>query len=101
MELKSCHEEILFAIEVHGYAPEFWPAVAFRKSGGAKEQSKQGRQKEINCPYCGELFMIVAEKRRLDLVRFKKRVRVKCHEYRKCKMCYEHIGIVYLADKTA
>ena len=93
------HEEVLYVIEVRGYAPEFWPAVAFRRTGGKgkkKPQAKE-RQKEIKCPYCGKHFMQVSEKRRLDLVRFNARVKAKCHEYRKCKICHESIGIVYLA----
>jgi len=99
MEYKNS-EEILFIIEVHGYAPEFWPAVAFRKSGRAKEPKEPERHKQINCPYCGKLFMVVSEKRRLDLVRFTTRVKAICHEYRKCKKCHENIGIVYLSESA-
>ena len=96
-------EEILYIIEVHGHAPEFWPAIAFRKSGGKnnKQPEEPERKKEIKCPYCGKHFMIVSEKRRLDLVRFTTKVKAKCHEYRKCKKCHENIGIVYLAGESA
>ena len=102
MEYKDS-EEILYIIEVHGHAPEFWPAIAFRKSGGKnnKQPEEPERKKEIKCPYCGKHFMIVSEKRRLDLVRFTAKVKAKCHEYRKCKKCHENIGIVYLAGESA
>ena len=92
--------EILCIIEVHGFAPEFWPAVAFRRNG-AKHSKEPEKQKEIKCPYCGKLFMTVGISRRLDLVRFKTRVKVNCHEYRKCRKCHENIGIVYLAGESA
>ena len=100
MELIN-REEILYAILVYGHAPEFWPAVAFRRSGGKKEPEEPERQKEIKCPYCGKPLMVVSVKRRLDLVRFKQRGRESCHEYRKCRKCHENIGIVYLADTAA
>jgi ssDNA-binding Zn-finger/Zn-ribbon topoisomerase 1 len=95
MEIKN-NEEILFAIAVYGYAPEFWPSVAYRK---AKEQSRKGeeRQKEIKCPYCGQLLLTVSVNRRLDLIRFGKRERISCHEYRNCHKCHEKVGIIYLA----
>jgi ssDNA-binding Zn-finger/Zn-ribbon topoisomerase 1 len=94
--------EILYVIEVHGYAPEFWPAVAFRRNGGkGKKQPEEAElQKEIKCPYCGKLFMVVSIKRKLDLVRFTARVKVECHEYRKCKKCRENIGIVYFPESA-
>ena len=95
MEYKTS-EEILFVIEVFGHAPEFWPAMAFRKSGGnGKKPEEPERQKEIKCPACGKLFMVVSEKRRLDLVRYSARVKAPCHEYRKCKKCHEYIGVRY------
>jgi len=100
MKLKN-HEEILYIIEVHGFAPEFWPAIAYRRGGKKKEPETPERKKEIKCPYCGKLFMIVSEKRRLDLVRFTNRVKASCHEYRQCRQCRENIGIVYLAGETA
>ena len=62
------HEEILYVIEVHGHAPEFWPAIAFRKKDKKGVEDNE-RQKEIKCPYCQKLFMVVNEKRRLYLVR--------------------------------
>jgi len=94
------NEEILYIIEVHDFAPEFLPDVAYRKTGG-KEAKEPERQKDIKCPYCGKLFMIVNETRRLDLVRFKRRVKADCHEYRKCKKCRENIGIVFLTKESA
>ena len=90
------HEEILYVIEVHGYAPEFWPAVAYRTDGTKKRKAAE-RQKEIKCPYCGKLFMMVSVSRKLDLVRFKARIKADCHEFRKCRKCHENIGIVYMA----
>jgi len=96
MELKN-HKEILYVIEVHGYAPEFWPATAYRKDSSKKPIEEPERQKEIKCPYCGKLLMVVSINRRLDLMRFKKREKAGCHEYRKCRKCHENIGIVYLA----
>jgi len=103
MEIKK-HEEVLFVIEVYGYAPEFWPAVAYRKAKGQsrehpKGQYKKGeeRQKEIKCPYCGQLLLTVSVNRRLDLLRFGKRERINCHEYRNCHKCHEKVGIIYLA----
>jgi ssDNA-binding Zn-finger/Zn-ribbon topoisomerase 1 len=94
------HEEVLYIIEVHGFAPEFFPAVAYRRNGPKKPKVPE-RQKEIKCPYCGKLFMVVSVERRLDLVRFTHRVKMKCHEYRKCVKCRESIGIVYLAGESA
>jgi DNA-directed RNA polymerase subunit RPC12/RpoP len=94
-------EEILYVIEVFGHAPEFWPAVAFRKDGGKgkKKPEESERMKEIKCPYCGKQFMIVNQKRKLDLLRFSARTKAPCHEYRKCRLCHESIGIVYREDK--
>ena len=101
MEYKNS-EEILYIFEVYGHAPEFWPAIAYRKGGGAKKQPEEPeRQKEIKCPYCGKLFMVVSVKRRLDLRRFKKREKAACHEYRKCHKCKENIGIIYISGETA
>jgi len=100
MELLD-YEQILYVIEVHGYAPEFWPVVAFRRDGNKKQAKEPERQKEIKCPYCGKLFMVVNEKRKLDLVRFTHRVNASCHEYRKCRKCHENIGIVYFAEISA
>ena len=100
MQLKNS-ESILFIIEVHGYVPEFWPAVAYRRSGGKKKPEEPERQKEIKCPYCGKLFMMVSVKRRLDLVRFTQKTKASCHEYRQCRQCRENIGIVYLAGLSA
>ena len=100
MEIKR-HEEILYLIEVYGYAPEFWPAVAYRRNGVKKKQPRHERLKEIKCPYCGKLFMVVNETRRLDLVRFTHRTSAGCHEYRQCRQCRENIGIVYLGGKLA
>jgi len=94
-------EEILYVIAVYGYAPEFWPAIAYRRSGKREKAEESERHKEIKCPYCGKLFMVVSVKRRLDLIRFKKREKAGCHEYRKCRICHENVGIVYLSDKTA
>ena len=96
MDFKNS-EEILYIIEVHGHAPEFWPVMAFRRGGGKKQPEESERKKDIKCPYCGKLFMVVSVKRRLDLVRFTQRVKVQCHEYRQCRQCHENIGIVYLA----
>jgi len=94
-------EEILYVVAVYGYAPEFWPAIAYRRSGVNKQAEEPERQKEIKCPYCGKLFMVVSIKRRLDLIRFKKREKADCHEYRKCRKCHENVGIIYLANATA
>ena len=96
-------EEILYVIAVYGHAPEFWPPVAFRKDGGRskKKQDEPERQKEIKCPYCGKLFMVVSVKRRLDLIRFSARMKADCHEYRKCRKCHENVGVLYLTDKAS
>ena len=93
-------EEILFVVEVYGHAPEFWPAVAFRRSSGKKPPEELERKKEIKCPYCGKLFMVVSEKRRLDLIRFSTKIKANCHEYKKCRKCNEKIGVLYRSDKT-
>ena len=101
MDLKN-NEDILYIIEVHGHAPEFWPVMAFRKdSSKNKTLEEPERKKNIKCPYCGKLFMVVSVKRRLDLVRFTQRVKASCHEYRQCRQCRENIGIVYLAAEPA
>jgi DNA-directed RNA polymerase subunit RPC12/RpoP len=94
------NKEILFIIEVHGHAPEFWPAMAFRKGGGKgkKQPEEPERYKEIKCPYCGKRFMLVNAKRRLDLLRFSSRRKAPCHEYRKCRLCHESVGIVYCRE---
>ena len=101
MEYKNS-EEILYVIAVYGHAPEFWPAIAFRKGGskGKKQPEEPERKKEIKCPYCGKLFMVVSEKRRLDLIRFPAKTKADCHEYKKCHKCHENIGVLYLGDKT-
>jgi len=93
-------EEVLYVIEVFGYAPEFWPAMAFRKDGSKKNENpaEPERQKEIKCPACGKLFMVVNHQRRLNLVRFSKRFNAPCHEYRKCHKCHERIGVRYKDD---
>jgi DNA-directed RNA polymerase subunit RPC12/RpoP len=91
----NVQEEILYAIAVHGYAPEFWPAAAFRRKGRFEEETE--RRKEIKCPYCGRLFMRVGVSRKLELYRYPKRVTLNCDEYRKCNICHEKIGIIYLA----
>jgi len=93
-------EEILYVIEVFGYAPEFWPTVAYRKGGKGKKQPEEPeRMKEIKCPYCGKLFMVVNEKRKLDLLRFSARTKAPCHEYRKCRICHEKVGVVYRGEQ--
>jgi hypothetical protein len=94
-------EDILYVIEVFGYAPEFWPAVAFRKGGRKNDKPEEPeRKKEIKCPACGKLFMVVSVKRRLDLVRYSTRVKTPCHEYRKCRKCHENIGVRYREEVT-
>ena len=99
MEYKNS-EAILYVIEVHGHAPEFWPAMAFRKDGGKskKQPEETERKKEIKCPYCGNLFMVVNVKRRLYLLRLPARMKAECHEYRKCRKCHENVGVLYLPD---
>ena len=87
-------EEILFTIAVYGYAPEFWPTSAFRIRGrniGAE------KLKKIKCPHCSKLLLTVNISRRLELFRYKQKIKADCHEYRKCKSCYENIGIIFLA----
>ena len=88
------NKEILLTITVYGYAPEFWPTAAYRKQGRTYESE---RLKEIKCPNCGKLLLEVSISRRLELFRYKKRVKADCHEYRKCKSCYENIGIIFRA----
>ena len=88
------HEEILYAIAVYGYAPEFWPAAAYRRQG---HTAGNGRLKDIKCPYCGKLLLTVNITRKLELFRFAEKVKAECHEYRKCKACFENIGIIFLA----
>lgn len=88
------NEEILFSIAVYGYAPEFYPVLAFRKT---KRAGVLEKLKEIKCPYCGKNFMEVAVSRKLELWRYGKRTKADCHEYRKCKCCFEKVGIIYLA----
>jgi len=86
---------ILYIIAVHGSAPEFWPAAAYRRGRGRIVPA--GRQKEIKCPYCGKRMMTVAATRKLELYRCPKRGAVGCHEFRTCRACHERIGIVYVA----
>lgn len=102
MEIRN-HEEILYVIAVYGHAPEFWPAIAFRKSGGKgkKQPEETERNKEIKCPYCGTLFMVVSVKRRLDLIRFTEKKKADCHEYKKCRKCHENVGVLYLPDNIS
>jgi len=100
MEYKD-NQEVLYILEVHGYAPEFWPAAVCRRSGTRQLPKEQERQKEIKCPYCGKLLMIVSASRRLDLIRFKKKHKAPCHEYRKCRKCHENVGIIYTTSETA
>ena len=97
------NEELLYIIEIFGHAPEFWPVMAFRKegTGGKKKPEHPERMKEIRCPYCGKQFMLVSQKRKLDLLRFTARTKAPCHEYRKCKLCHENIGIVYRGEKIS
>ena len=97
MEIQNSRD-ILYVITVYGHAPEFWPAIAFRKGKSKKQPEEPERLKEIKCPYCGKLFMVVNEKRRLELLRFTARKRAACHEYKKCRKCHEHIGIMYFPD---
>jgi len=93
-------EEVLYVIEVFGHAPEFWPAVAFRKKGNKGKQPEESeRLKEIKCPYCGKRFMLVNEKRKLDLLRFSTRIKAPCHEYRQCRLCHEKVGVVYRGEQ--
>jgi len=86
--------EILYAIAIHGYAPEFWPDMAFRRKGQFDIPEKQ---KKIKCPYCGKLFMTICMSRKLELYRYPKKAKIICHEYRKCRVCYEMIGVIYQA----
>ena len=102
MEYKNS-EEILYVLEVFGHAPEFWPAIAFRKSGsnGNQPPAEPERRKEIKCPYCGKQFMVVSAKRKLDLLRYPERMKTPCHEYRKCRICHEQIGVRYRAESIS
>ena len=86
--------ETRFAIAVYGYAPEFWPPTAFRRQ---KRLDGRVKLKEISCPYCGKLFMSVCVSRRLELYRYTKEIEFSCHEYKKCKLCFERIGVIYCA----
>ena len=87
------HEDIVYAIAVYGYAPEFWPAAAFRK----QRRDELEKLKEIKCPHCGKLLLTVNVSRKLELLRFPSKVNASCHEYRKCRICYEKIGIIFIA----
>jgi len=89
------HAGILYIIAVHGHAPEFWPAVAYRRGKGRIKTA--GRQKEIKCPYCGRHFMYVSVSRKLELYRRPKKGPAVCHESRTCKICHERVGIIYVA----
>ena len=90
----TVQEEIQYVIAVHGFAPEFWPAIAYRKE---KSFEVKERQKEIKCPYCGRHLMWVSVSRKLELFRYPKKATVNCHEVRTCKSCHEKIGIIYSA----
>jgi DNA-directed RNA polymerase subunit RPC12/RpoP len=98
--LPIIQEELLYVIEVFGEAPEFWANSAFRIQGSKGFREEHERQKEIKCPHCGNLFMVVSVKRRLDLVRLTRRVKTACHESRDCRKCHEKIGIVYLPESN-
>jgi len=86
--------EILYAIYVRDFAPEFWPAVAFRRA----EHFKDERRKIIKCPYCGKQLTAVGESTRLELFRYPRRMQVNCHEYRKCNACNETVGIIFVRN---
>jgi len=89
-------EEVLFAIAVYGHGHGLWPAVIYRK---IKVWAGKGedRQKEIKCPYCGQLLLTISANRRIEIIRIGKKERRNCHEYRNCHKCHKKVGIIYRA----
>jgi len=87
------NNETIYAIIVYGFVPEFMPHVAFRRNKHFKTEGK----KEIKCPYCGELFKIVAVTAKLELMRYPKKTTAKVpwHKSEPCSKCHNLIGIIY------
>jgi len=83
------------AIIVYGIVPELMPHRAFRRAKHFKTIEK----KEIKCPYCGGLFVVVDKTEKLELMRYpqRKAAKIKWHQSLSCRICRNAVGIIYAA----
>lgn len=76
---------------IHGVPLDFSPAIAYRKA----KQFTAERQKIIKCPYCARPLTTVDTSTKIELYRYPQKSEVSCHEYRKCNICHETVGIIF------
>ncbi|MDR0840072.1 MAG: hypothetical protein LBN26_01630 [Christensenellaceae bacterium] len=84
-------EIVEYVFVMHGIPEGMYPAVAYRRAGGFTAR----RQKEIKCPYCGRLLTTIDVTAKVELYRTPNRKEIPCHEYRKCHVCHETVGIIF------
>ena len=84
-----------FAIIVYGIVPELMPHRAFRRD----RQLLKDSTKDIKCPYCSCLLLIVAATAKLELLRYPKKDKPKVPVDKSlcCVRCHSMIGVIYLA----
>ena len=60
-----------------------------KRSGGA-------RLKIIRCPHCGNPLTAVDITTRVELRQYTQKADALCHEYRKCDVCNETVGMNFI-----
>lgn len=88
---EGTYENDNYYFMIYGIATEFLTGVAFRKAG----RFEAGRQKIIKCPYCGKHLTSIDVSTKIELYRYPRKSDVSCHEYKKCHICHETVGIIF------
>ena len=89
LQLKKTETE--YMIVFHGVPEEMYPSIAYRRAVGFAPE----RKREIKCPHCKRTLISVDVSMKVELYQFPKRRKVSCHEYRKCNVCHETVGISF------
>jgi hypothetical protein len=86
-----CDDEYIFIFVVQGSVPEFTDGLAFRFD----ETRRMDRRKSVICPHCNGEFGSVNIQTKIEVFRCSLKSKVQTHKTRKCKTCFEVVGIRY------
>ncbi len=82
------NEDDVFVILIYGFAPEFYEHFAFRL-----DKSYRRRQKDVICPYCGNVFETVDFCIKFEVERFSRKSAQVIHRTKTCRICHRIVGV--------